>query len=220
MPELVESLLIDSRDKASFKACPILPVPRYGRLPDLEPGRVRYLVARDGLYIEARTPVIHACAQLAPVDQLPCGEVEPHFTLTHGGVPPGLLDDAVGLAREAAPNEWAGAIVVRDGRYELLCPTVHEALGSRIRYDAIDIAATPVVMDLHSHVDMAAFFSGTDDQDDSANPAVAFVAGVVGHIHEQAPIWRYRIVINGRAFDMSLLGGRRLITQPKEPRSC
>jgi PRTRC genetic system protein A len=222
MRELVEAAFSDPRDRASFAATPILPVPRFGALPPLAYGAARYLIAEDGIYIEGRTPAFHACARLAEAADLPVGPVSSHLTPAAGAVPQSLLEEAVAAARRAAPNEWAGAIVVQDGRYRLLTPSVRTVSPHRITYDALTIGdeQPPLVMDLHSHGHAAPFFSRTDDHDDGTNPAVVFVAGVVGHVGSDSPTWTWRVVINGRVFDRSLRGGQPLRTDTQETTPC
>jgi len=43
----------DPRDRALLGATPTVMMPRFGELDELEPGRRRFIAARDGLYMPA-----------------------------------------------------------------------------------------------------------------------------------------------------------------------
>lgn len=200
------------RDRALFASLPIVLAPRNEPMPDLEVGRTRLVLASDGLYIEARSRVLHACAQLAFVQGLPYGPVGTF--LTGSDAEPGtldLLEQAKRLASAACPNEWAGLIVVRYGEPQLHSPTPAEASPHRISYHTGDVDPLDLLWDLHSHGRGRAFFSGQDDDDDLANPCPVFMAGVIGRLDRFAPEMRARVVIAGREFDPDdLIGGRHL----------
>lgn len=51
-----------------------------------------------------------------------------------------------------------------------------------------------VVLDMHSHNSMGAFFSGTDDRDDNGN---CTISGVIGEMHKQKPAMVFRFNLPG-----------------------
>lgn len=190
------------RDRALFASLPIVLAPRNEPMPELEIGRTRLVLADDGLYIEARSRVLHGRGQLAYVAGLPYGPVH---TFIVNDAPrhkqPLLLAQAHQLAAIACPNEWAGLVVMRDGEPQLHTPASSEASPHRVSYDASGIDPLDVIWDLHSHGRGRAFFSGQDDLDDLANPSPVFFAGVIGRAHSAEPHFISRIVIAGREFD-------------------
>lgn len=56
------------------------------------------------------------------------------------------------------------------------------------------------VLDVHSHASMSAFFSGTDDRDESR--ADRFY-GVIGHLDKPTPAWKFRIRFNGQFHEIN-----------------
>lgn len=169
----------DRRDAALQAAFPIVPVPRYGALPELASGARRYLAAADGLYLEARG-AIDVCARVAAT-ALPYGPIgdRPPVALPYGPIPAAVVDEAVARAREASPHETALLVLAGADRYELVVPTITEATRGSVRYEEQGIDATRVVLDIHSHGRLPAYFSSTDDASDLSRigPHVSLVFG-------------------------------------------
>lgn len=203
------------RDRALFAALPVVLAPRFEPLPDLELGCTRLVLAADGVYIEARTRVLHACGRISEADRLPFGAMRPFVTRLIDADPSTLLTLAVSSAQRCLPNEWAGVIVRQGDGLTLHQPPVLAHSPARVRYDATGLDPLDVLWDLHSHAAMRAFFSREDDADDLACPSPCFIASVIGHCHTDAPAWASRLVIAGRAFDLdSPASGRHLASRP------
>lgn len=188
-------------DRALFSALPLVLAPRRDPLSPVEIGATRLVLASDGLYIEARTRVLHACGRIADADRLPYGPMEPFVTSLLGCDPSPLLDRAVQSATRSLPNEWAGVIVRQRDDLALYEPPILASSPGRVRYDATSIDPLDVLWDLHSHARMPAFFSGQDDADDLSCPSPCFLASVIGKCQQATPVWATRLVIGGRAFD-------------------
>jgi len=74
--------------------------------------------------------------------------------------------------------------------YHIIIPDQQISAAS-VRYDWSSVpAGTSIIVDIHSHNNMNAFFSGTDNNDDRAN--ISF-SGVVGKMNQTVPetVWRF-----------------------------
>ncbi|MDP2954046.1 MAG: Mov34/MPN/PAD-1 family protein, partial [Chloroflexota bacterium] len=94
---------------------------------------------------------VRGLAPLAPAVEFPQGK------------PPELhWHSFLAVAAQRAPNEVSGAVCWRDGAYHLVAPE-QEAGGAHVEYSAV----ADTVVDMHSHGQLGASFSFTDNQDDT-----------------------------------------------------
>jgi PRTRC genetic system protein A len=167
---------LDPRDAALYAACPLAPAPTLGTfVPLATPGK-RLVAARDGLYLEARSPVLHWLLRVAAVT-LPYGPVTAFVRLAHGPMPTRLLAEIAQASLQASPDEIAFGIEAGADGYTLHVPPIDHASPVAVSYqDAFD--PDRLVLDIHSHgAHGAAFFSRTDDASDlsRAGPYLAAV---------------------------------------------
>lgn len=204
------------RDRALFAALPVILAPRFEPIAPLDTGHTRLVLASDGVYIEARTHVLHACGRISAADRMPFGTVRPFVTRVIADDPTPLLAAAAARAQQSLPNEWAGVIVRQgDDGLALTQPAILSNSPARVRYDATGIDPLDVLWDIHSHAAMRAFFSSQDDADDLSCPSPCFIASVIGRCHTDTPVWASRLVIAGRAFDLDQpVSGRHLASPP------
>lgn len=178
-PETVLSYLDDTRDRVLLMQNPVLPMPRYGELPSLEPGERRYVVANDGVYVQARTLALTVCARIAPTPPLPFGRLTPSVELT-GGLPPhSFFTRMCAEALAESPNEWA-ALVQWDTdaqRYAWTATEARHRSTCRLEYDSAARDESCLVIDAHSHGVAPPFFSATDDASDRYGVYFACVLG-------------------------------------------
>jgi PRTRC genetic system protein A len=104
-------------------------------------------------------------------------------------IPGQLLAAMLAHARKAAtttpsglltPIEQQYHITHEAGRLRVRVPP-QDATAGRVRYELPD---APILLDLHSHHSMAAFFSGTDNRDDTG----LGVSAVIGRIYDRPEI--------------------------------
>lgn len=193
-------------DRALLGATPMLMAPRIGTLDPPPLDTARFLAASDGIYVQARTRAITASYQIAEC-VLPYGNARSEVKLAGGKIPLEILNQAIELARSSLPDEWAGLVLWdhEAHRYRLWTPphgAVRATPGS-CSYQLSGVDPSSVVVDLHSHGNMKAFFSNTDDRDDRANPAQVFVSMVMGRLHLPTPMICSRLVINGHLIPMN-----------------
>jgi Prokaryotic homologs of the JAB domain len=153
-----------------------------------------------GLYLAASTPNLAIRVRLARavVPDLPV--VPMGATLTQGPIDSGIWDALVQRARAAIPDEVLLAIIAREpadgelfvaaaGPYTLVEPQLDETgTGDwqAQRASGCAVRATPIpdaVVEVHSHHAMRAYFSSTDDQDETARR----VYGVIGRLESERP---------------------------------
>jgi PRTRC genetic system protein A len=170
---------VELRDHAVCMATPLVPMPRFGALEALEAGQKRLLAGANGLYLEVKSPALHACVQLSEVPT-PYGEVAPFLRLTGGRVPRARLLEFVHAACASPDTEIARGLEWRaDAGYGWVTPRVQSQSGGHITYvDGFDDCR--LVVDAHSHARYDAFFSGADDESDLGRPG-PYIALVVGN---------------------------------------
>jgi PRTRC genetic system protein A len=153
-----------------------------------------------GLYVAASTPYLTVRVRLtrAAIPDLPV--VPTGVTLTHGPIDFTLWEALVEHAHAAMPHELLLALIAREshegerfvaaaGPYTLVEPLLDEmdtgdwqpqqASGCSVRATSVSDA----VIEIHSHHAMRAYFSYTDDQDETARR----VYGVLGRLNTSTP---------------------------------
>lgn len=202
---LETNYLTDLRDQIVFGETPTLMQPLHGEaLPKPETGKHRFVIAREGVYIEAINPVLEVRLPVArSAITLPYGQIgATGVRLVHGRIPKRIFEDAYIKAFLAAPNEWAGLVVwdrVRE-EYGLHEPDVISISAGHVSYLNVLPDELDWVLDLHSHGNMPAFFSETDDKSDIGG---FYIAGVIGDSASEAPSFATRLVVNGHFFECS-----------------
>lgn len=195
--------LTDRRDQIVFGETPTMMQPLYGEsLPKPETGKHRFVIASDGMYVEAINPVLEVRLLVAksPI-KLPYGQIGAvGVRLTHGQIPKRILQDVCEKTFFCAPNEWAGLVVWDKIRkeYALYEPDTISFSTRHISYRNVLPDEYELVMDLHSHGRMPAFFSKTDDKSDIGG---FYIAGVVGNCDSGEPTFATRIVVNENFFE-------------------
>lgn len=144
-------------------------VPRYGELQRMDTDGHRFLVAEDGLYIEARRPWVSAILPAGDSHiRLPYGVATPQVSFSLRGIIP-LLHRFIVAAGAAAPDEHA-AWLSSDADGNLMYEEVGISLmsASAISYQRPKYAnmnGRVLAVDCHSHGHLPAFFSDEDNRD-------------------------------------------------------
>ena len=162
-----------------------------------------YILAANGLFIEAENPVLSA---RIPVDNCVVRGLSPLSTkiaLTYGSIPQRFFDLALDSFL-AEPDKEHYVAVIADRGYHFYVP-VQDRSGGNVVYET----GASVILDMHSHGHMGAFFSSQDDLDEQGLKLYA----VVGKLNAK-PIVKLRIGVYGYfypllwkdVFDGSLMG--------------
>ncbi len=199
--DLVPRCLTDPRDRILLSQAPILPMPRFGTLPDLAVGRHQYVAASDGLYVRAHHHGVSVTARLRKAS-LPAGPLTPRIHLPGGLIPATLYVDMQRAAIEACPLEWAGFVHWNEAErtYQLTVPQVRRRSCGDIQYETDALDFERVVLIVHSHGVLPDFFSATDNESDGAG---VYFASVLGECQDARSITsRTRLVIEGKWFPL------------------
>lgn len=191
--------MLSHHDQILQQTCPTIMVPRFSELEPLATSGHRFLVASDGLWMEVRRPWLHAMLPVALQHgvAMPYGTVRPRINFLCGAVPRTLLHQFSPEAVRNMPNECGAWIVwsehTGEFRYQSLTAT-----SSGIGHLNIDRPALEegehLVVDMHSHGELPAFFSSTDDRDDAGEVKLSFVLGSLGSEDVSSKI---RLCLNG-----------------------
>ncbi|MES1933268.1 PRTRC system protein A [Salinisphaera shabanensis T35B1] len=188
-------------DRALARATPVYPAAHSGELPALKEGAHCYLIANDGLFVLGRGCGFSALIRVSRIRKLsPFGELSEGVTFDDARVPRALVREAADRAIAENPNEWAGAIVRTGDGYALQSVDVESASPGHVTYrrDSYDDAA--VVVDMHSHGTLEAYFSRTDDASDEQG---VHLSSVFGHCTDRKRLKiAARVTINGHFLEI------------------
>ncbi len=162
-----------------------------------------YILASNGLFIEAESPVIAARVPVKECKVRGLAPMETKVTLTYGSIPQRFFDLALDTFLAEPDKERYVAVTVAAG-YHFYVP-VQDAGGAKVVYEVGDA----VVLDIHSHGPMWAGFSTTDNEDETGLK----LYGVVGRLNA-TPVVKLRVGVYGYfkplawkdVFDGSLAG--------------
>ena len=147
-----------------------------------------YVVAGNGVFIEAEGDLMAARIPISRMAIRGLAELTPKVVLRHGPIPVVLLHRAISEMMLDPGNELYAALSWGPLGYELRFPAqLGEA--SSVNYA---IPESRILLDLHSHGALKAFFSSTDDADEQA----LRIYGVVGNLPGQARL-KLRVGVYG-----------------------
>ncbi|HWW69679.1 MAG TPA: PRTRC system protein A [Duganella sp.] len=194
-------------DLALLQAAPVVVAPSMCEFHPLQENGHRFVLAADGVYLEARRPWLHFIHRIAEVSgvAVPYGRITPRFDLAFGRVGTALpqLQEFARHAQAAAPLEAAGAIIwnSRLDSWRIEYPEIiGEATAASIIFQQPVLAEDEhLVIDVHSHGHLNAFFSPVDNADDAG---AVKIAGVVGSLDGE-PTVAFRICVLGVMIPLS-----------------
>jgi len=191
--------LTDPRDRVILGQTPVLMQPLFGQLPPLEPHKHRFVAARSGIFLQCSTPTLRVCVRVSrTLFDLPYGDLDERVELVGGRLPRHLYDSMRDRAVAACPSEWA-CLVLWDAErsaYQIVEPDVVSASAGHIRFRNDQYDPDTLVLDLHTHGRLDAYFSQTDDASDCEGGC--YLATVLGHCESVDSITATtRIVVNG-----------------------
>ena len=153
-----------------------------------------YVLAANGLWVQARSPSLVARVPVAPAVVRGLRPVDFKLELSGGPLPAHLLNEGLRWFMESPGQERFFAIC-RDGDgYAIRVPGQSGSVAS-LSYEPVDEA----VAEFHSHGRLPAFFSGADDRDEQRFR----VYGVVGRL-DAVPEMVLRVGVYGHYAPLSL----------------
>lgn len=189
---------MDSRDIALQSVMPAVMVPRYTEHERMTSVGKRILVASNGVWMEVNSPWLYACVRVAPniAVSVPYGNVERAVEFKFGKLPKAMVEQFIAYARTRSPNECAAWVVWNERTDEWHLRVLEETSVGRGHVDVI----LPIleegehlIIDIHSHGETKAFFSGTDNKDDFFDQYK--VAGVVGNLNKEKVTTVFRLCL-------------------------
>ena len=109
-----------------------------------------YVLAADGLYVQAQNDHITARIRIAETEVRGLQPIHEKLVLRHGPIPAPLLDAGIAWMQKTPETET------------FFCVRWQAGQGASVVYQAVPGA----VAEIHSHASHPAFFSATDDRDE------------------------------------------------------
>lgn len=161
----------------------------------------QYVLAAGGLFVRAENRLFDILLPLARCSIRGLAPLQPHFHLKIPRLPGRLLDavltDALQVRGRGGTLREALYHFVHDGaRVRVLKPAQRATAASVV---GIESDSADVILDLHSHGNMSAFWSGTDNGDEQGFR----MYGVIGRLDERPEI-RLRLGVYGYWFPLPL----------------
>lgn len=159
-----------------------LPVRASAELPPARPG-ITYLWAANGIFKRGVSEHLDLMVRIGDVPRLAgLANLAPHvrYRCEPGPIPVTILDQVLLHAKCMGRCEQQYLITWQGGRFEVLLPPQQGSAGN-VSYTVP--TGAPVLLDLHSHHEMPAFYSATDDRDDLG----LSVSAVIGALHTSRP---------------------------------
>jgi PRTRC genetic system protein A len=182
----------------------IHPGPAGTALPPYDALAYQYILAANGVFLRAETHFWSALMPLAGCQVRGLQPLRPYFQLNVPRLPATLLNDVLADARRTSTGEdncplnealyW----FYHRGRQIRITRPSQQATPNRVQHAGAAPAA--VILELHSHGSLPAFWSPTDNQDEQG----ARIYGVIGWLDSDRPEIRLRLGIYGYHFPLSL----------------
>jgi len=191
---------MDSRDVALQSVMPTVMVPRFSELEELDTPGNRILMAANGIWLEVcrawvylRTPIA-----LPPRIPVPYGLVREELRFGFDKLPKAMVEQFIEQARMRIPNECAAWIVwnQRTNSWKLLMLEERSVSPGHVEFNRPTLGEDEhMVLDMHSHGLLDAFFSSTDNYDDGRGEVK--IAGVIGNLDKPEATASFRLCANG-----------------------
>ena len=123
----MNNAMIDPRDEALHRACPVVAAPLFGVLPKMESGQ-RVIVASNAVFLQVKRDWLDCVERMGSIDAalpLPYGKIIPCLRFTFGTIPIPLLDAFITAGRaglRARPHAASSGARVRGSGARQMLP--------------------------------------------------------------------------------------------------
>ena len=171
------------------------------KIPENCTKSVVYIMQGDGVYERRKNRIGTFVTKIADANIPGLGDdLEIGWELTVPRIPVSLLGTAIAFFRKVYTMHRSEAFVqffydTDTNEYLLHCPK-QSVSGASVKFDRdieFETSARILVMEIHSHGNMGAFFSGTDDKDEKDDRFY----GVVGKVTDFFPQMKLRLSMGG-----------------------
>lgn len=175
-------------------------------IPNSFKKNVAYVMQGDGVYEVRKNKIGEFIAKIAECE-IPGLEnyFEEGYTLFVPKIPISLLWDAIAFFKEIY-KKYSSEVFLQffydedEEEYFIHCPQ-QEVTGASVNYVNDEVMnSSTLVFEIHSHGNMGAFFSGTDDGDEKADRFY----GVVGNINDFLPEIKMRVIIGNEKISIKI----------------
>lgn len=199
------SYISDERDIALFEHAPLFIQPIYGELPNLEVGKKRFVMGKDGLYLQAQNHALYVCMLVQKNRYtMPYGNLGEDVIFRKGLINAQLKNQIFNRSVEFSPKEYACLVqyIPELDNYALIEPEIFNNTNYHIKYDNTLHDPDKVLVDIHTHgANSKAYFSKTDDLDDISGIHISVVLGNCQSLETITS--KTRICIYGMFFDVT-----------------
>jgi len=153
-----------------------------GSLPEIPHCLYAYIMAGNGVFVYAKRSGLEALIPVAACAMTGLPGLTPWMRIAQR-VPARLLENALRFCQQVFPSEaliWFN----RTDTWSMHIPDQQVTNASAVPCDRHDLAGTRALIDLHSHARLSAFFSPTDDRDETGFRLYA----VIGNLHGEPTI--------------------------------
>ena len=158
-----------------------------------------YIVARDGFFLKKRTALFEALVKIKEIPELP--EMKPSADLIGPRIPYSLIAEALKFFQVVYSKYQGEAMVFllfEDGAWQIV-PAKQEVCGANVSYEnKLHLENKRPAGTIHSHCNMSASFSATDDSDDKFFDGIHIT---LGKIFDDMPDIAASLVVNGCRFE-------------------
>ena len=148
-------------------------------LPLISSNLQEYWLAGNGVFLRAARNGIHVCAHLCALNIPGLPKLEPYFNFTFPCVPPHLLSTMLELSVAAGQEEVLFYLAFTEGIWQLLIPDQIATEYSVTPTNPLDPFYESAIIEVHSHHQMEAEFSFTDDKEESGKFRLFAVLGEI-----------------------------------------
>lgn len=160
-----------------------------------------YLLTADGTFLCRNHPFFRSCVKTAKVIQgMPVTCETLH--LNYPKINAEQMGMIVGWFAEVAKKHCEAIILLCwnavDKRLELVCPKQEASNWMDLKYDIPNLPpGWSVIGDIHSHVNLSAYTSWTDEKDETHRPGLHIV---IGKIKDKPPEFHVEATVDGKRF--------------------